>query len=146
MSDPLLARGAGEFCFFSVESSKTQTSGFKPLMVSTRLWLGGVISPRRDKGLIQALADKVRGIALCRPLLVAVDGLPSYVKAFQRAFRTKLPRHGQRGRARWRAWSELTIVQVVKNQTTGTLVVSRRIVQGCAAQVQYCPDIVKHSK
>ena len=105
------------------------------MMVSTRLWLGGVISPRRDKGLIQALADKVRAIALCRPLLVAVDGLPSYVKAFQRAFRTKLPRHGQRGRAKWRAWRELTIVQVVKNQTTGTLVVSRRIVQGCAAQV-----------
>ena len=52
------------------------------------LWLGGVISARRDKALIQALVDKVRAIALCRPLLVAVDGLPSYVKAFQRAFRS----------------------------------------------------------
>jgi transposase-like protein len=57
------------------------------MMVSTRLWLGGVISPHRDKALIQALADKVRAMALCRPVLVAVDGLPSYVKAFQRAFR-----------------------------------------------------------
>jgi transposase-like protein len=105
------------------------------MMVSTRLWLGGVISPRRDKALIRSLADKVRAMALCRPLLVAVDGLPSYVKAFQRAFRSKLPRHGQPGRAKWRAWSELMMVQVVKAQTAGQLTISRRIVQGCADQI-----------
>jgi transposase-like protein len=105
------------------------------MMVSSRLWLGGVISSRRDKVLIQALADKVRAMALCRPLLVAVDGLPSYVKAFQRAFRSKLPRHGQAGRAKWRAWSELSLVQMVKNRIVGKLVVSRRIVQGCADQI-----------
>ena len=66
------------------------------LMVSSRLWLGGVISPHRDKSLIQALADQIRSMALCRPLLLAVDGLPSYVKAFQRAFRSKVspPRFG----------------------------------------------------
>lgn len=105
------------------------------MMVSTRLWLGGVISPRRDKALIRSLADKVRAMALCRPLLVAVDGLPSYVKAFQRAFRSKLPRHGQPGRAKWRAWSELTMVQVVKAKTADQLTISRRIVQGCADQI-----------
>jgi transposase-like protein len=105
------------------------------MMVSTRLWLGGVISRRRDKGLIQALADNVRAMALCRPILIAVDGLPSYVKAFQRAFRSKLPRHGQPGRAKWRAWSELTMVQVVKHYTMGQLLINRRIVQGCADQI-----------
>jgi transposase-like protein len=105
------------------------------MMVSTRLWLGGVISPRRDKVLIQSLVDKIRIIALCRPLLVAVDGLPSYVKAFQRAFRSKLPRHGQLGRCKWRAWSELAIVQVVKTRTPGKFKISRRIVQGCARQI-----------
>jgi hypothetical protein len=68
------------------------------LMVSTRLWLGGAISPHRDKALMQAVMDQVRRIALCRPLLLAVDGLPSYVKAFQRAFRSKVPRSGQPGR------------------------------------------------
>jgi transposase-like protein len=77
------------------------------MMVSNRLWLGGVISSRRDKVLIRSLADKVRGMALCWPLLVAVDELPSYVKAFQRAFRSKLPRHGQLGRCHWRSWPEL---------------------------------------
>ncbi|MBE7553387.1 MAG: hypothetical protein HS126_20130 [Anaerolineales bacterium] len=67
------------------------------MMISTRLWLGGAISPHRDKGLIQAVADQIRAIALCRPLLLAVDGLPSYVKAFQRAFRSKVPQLGQLG-------------------------------------------------
>ena len=65
------------------------------IMVPTRLWLGGVISPRRNLALIQALADRIRAMAFCRPLLLAVDGLPGYVKAFQRAFRTKVPRVGK---------------------------------------------------
>jgi transposase-like protein len=105
------------------------------MMVSTRLWLGGVISERRDKVLIRSLVDQVRAIALCRPLLIAVDGLPSYVKAFQQAFRSKLPRYGQRGRCKWRAWSELAIVQVVKSRTPGKFKVIRRIVQGSAEQI-----------
>lgn len=44
------------------------------IWVPTRLWIGGVVSPKRDLDLIQALADKVKKIALCRPLLLAVDG------------------------------------------------------------------------
>ena len=105
------------------------------MMVSTRLWLGGVISQRRDKNLIQALADIVRGMALCRPILIAVDGLPSYVTAFRKAFRSKLPRYGRRGRAKLRAWSELNLVQVVKQRGQGTLSISRRIVQGQLDQI-----------
>ena len=30
------------------------------MMVSTRLWLGGAISPKRDLALIEALADQIR--------------------------------------------------------------------------------------
>jgi len=107
------------------------------MMVPTRLWLGGVISCRRDKALIQAVADKVRGMALCRPVLIAVDGLPSYVKAFQRAFRSKVPRFGQLGRCRWRAWSELHIVQVVKKRRADYFEISRRLVQGTTEQVDH---------
>ena len=66
------------------------------IMVSTRLWLGGVISRKRDKVLIQQLADRIRAIALCQPLLLAVDGLPSYIDAFRRAFRSKEPRRSSR--------------------------------------------------
>ena len=111
------------------------------IQVPTRLWLGGVLSPRRDKALIQSLVAKVRAMALCRPLLVAVDGLPSYVKAFQQAFRSKLPRHGRVGRCQWRAWSELAIVQVVKGRTGAKFEITRRIVQGCADHIEYLIQI-----
>jgi transposase-like protein len=100
------------------------------MMVSTRLWLGGAISTHRDQALIQQLADQIRAVALCRPLLLAVDGLSSYVGAFQRAFRTKLPRHGQTGRPRLRPWPEIAIVQVVKQRVVSRLTIERRIVQG----------------
>lgn len=101
------------------------------MMVPTRLWLGGVISARRDKGLIRALAEQIRAVALCRPLLLAVDGLPSYVDAFRKAFRSKLPhRAGEGGRLRLVAWSDIAIVQVVKRRLDGILTIERRIVQG----------------
>jgi len=39
------------------------------------------------------MVNKVRVMGLCGPVLVAVDGLPSYVNAF----RSKMPRHGREG-------------------------------------------------
>jgi transposase-like protein len=101
------------------------------IMVSTRLWLGGEISPHRDMRLIRRLANRIARMALCRPLLLAVDGLPSYVTAFRHAFRSKLPRRGKTGRCKLVAWPDIAIVQVVKRRTNGLLAVQRRIVQGC---------------
>ena len=101
------------------------------LAVPTRLWLGGVLSRSRDLKLIQALANKLRAIALCRPLLLAVDGLSTYVSAFRSAFRSKLPRwQGQSGRCKLIAWPDIAIVQVVKRRGKGVFTVERRIVQG----------------
>jgi hypothetical protein len=105
------------------------------MMVSSRLWLGAVVSQHRDLNLIRALAACVRAVALYRPLLVAVDGLASYVTAFRQAFRSALPRYGQVGRAKLRAWSEVAIVQVVKQRQAGRLTIERRIVQGTRAMV-----------
>ena len=105
------------------------------MAVKSRLWLGGVISPHRDKGLIDALAGQIRAWALCRPLLLAVDGLRSYVGAFQRQFRAKVPREGQLGRSKLRAWDDVAIVQVVKKRTAGLLHIERRIVQGSPEMV-----------
>jgi transposase-like protein len=99
------------------------------LMVSTRLWLGGVVSGKRDKALIGALVAKIRRVALCRVLLLAVDGLVSYVDAFQKAFRSPLPT-GKRGRRRLMLWQGVQIVQVVKRRTASGLSIERRIVQG----------------
>jgi transposase-like protein len=107
------------------------------IMVSTRLWLGGVVSPHRDMELIQTLANKIRHLALCRPLLLAVDGLASYVSAFHHAFRTALPHpKGERGRPQLIPWPNIAIVQVVKQRIDGQLNISRRIVQGSEAMVQ----------
>jgi hypothetical protein len=107
------------------------------IWVPTRLWLGGVISPRRDLDLIQALADKVRSMALCRPLLLAVDGLASYVSAFRNAFRSKFPRlEGETGRCKMVAWQDIAIVQVVKQRVAGILTVDRRIIQGAHGMVE----------
>ncbi len=106
------------------------------MAVSTRLWLGGVVSRKRDLALIRALADKVRAIALCRPLVLAVDGLASYVTAFRLAFRSKLPRRGgNRGRCKLVSWPNIAIVQVVKQRAEGVLTVDRRIVQGAKEMI-----------
>ena len=107
------------------------------MAVRTRLWLGGVVSRKRDLDLIQALADKVRTIALCRPLLLAVDGLASYVTAFRLAFRSKVPHwRDEIGRCRMVSWPDIAIVQVVKQRIDGTLTIDRRMVQGGKEMVE----------
>ena len=107
------------------------------MAVPTRLWLGGVVSRKRDLDLIQALVDKVRTIALCRPLLLAADGLVSYVTAFRTAFRSKVPHwRGELGRCKLVCWSDIAIVQVVKQRVKGVLTIDRRIVQGSQEMVE----------
>lgn len=105
------------------------------MMVSTRLWLGGALSPQRDKALVRTLADRVRAWALCRPILVAVDGFSAYVKAFRQAFRTPVKGKGP-GRPRLFEWPEVAIVQVIKHRTRKTFSIQRRIALGCAELVQ----------
>lgn len=100
------------------------------LMVSTRLWLGGVVSTRRDQRLITRLVALIAASAMCAPLLLVVDGFSSYVEAFRLAFRTR-ERSGKRGAPRKVAWTKLCIGQVVKHTYKRHVVeVSRRLVQG----------------
>jgi transposase-like protein len=107
------------------------------LQVSTRLWLGATLSPRRDLALILALIQKVRACALCQPLLFCMDGLSSYIQAIRRTFREPLPRQGQTGRRRLQPWDGLCIAQVVKQYAGHAVIgVERRLVQGTPAQIQ----------
>ena len=106
------------------------------IMVPTRLWLGGVASPQRDLELIQNLANRIQAIALCRPLLLAVDGLPGYPKAFRRAFRSKVPRLRAKERPQLHAWPNIAIVQVIKRRLPTGLEIERRIVQGTESLVK----------
>ncbi len=76
------------------------------MMVSTRLWLGGVVSLTRDTKLADRLLARVRSSAqVLRPLLVCTDGWAAYVR---RVGVYEIPvRHG-RGREQEPLGQELT--------------------------------------
>jgi transposase-like protein len=105
------------------------------MMVSTRLWLGGAVSTRRDQRLITRVVALMAAAAIVAPVLLVVDGFASYIEVFRLAFRTRA-RTGKRGAPRKVPWPDLAIGQVVK-QTCGRRVVgvSRRLVQGASELV-----------
>ena len=106
------------------------------LMVATRLWLGGVVGGHRDADFLRQLVHVIRQMALCRPLLLAVDGLPGYVKAFRHAFRTNVPGAGRRGRYRKVSWPDIAIVRLIKPNAANSWHIRREIVQGEAAMIE----------
>ncbi len=103
------------------------------LMVTTRLWLGGVVSPTRDRTLIQRLAALVAACACFGPLLFVSDGLTTYIDGVRRAFRTR--QIGTGGRPRLVGWPDRVIAQVIK-QYAGRAVTGciHRLVHGSVRQ------------
>lgn len=113
------------------------------LQVGTRLWLGGEVSPHRDKALIRGLADRIARCAQAgRPLLLVADGLQTYVGAFLRACRSRVP--GAKGRPRLVVWPGVIVGQVIKQygprrgrRGYGAVIgVVRRVAHGAAATVE----------
>jgi transposase-like protein len=105
------------------------------MAVPSRLWLGGVISPRRDLVLITTLVQMVRSCARSLAILVCVDGLASYVTAFLRVFRNPV-RTGRPGRPCLKVEPGLLLGQVVKHQAQRRVVeVTRRVVRGTAEAI-----------
>jgi transposase-like protein len=87
------------------------------MMVSTRLWLGGVVSLTRDRALADRLLAQVR--ATCRPfqaLLICTDGWNAYPGSIRRAFREKDKVTAGPGRACLRVWPQLCIAVVIKGR------------------------------
>lgn len=130
----------GKLDLVHVQADEIRVKGHKmiawmglALMVSTRLFLGGVVSPTRDRGLTDALLALVK--VCCRPLcaiLVCTDGFAAYPNSIRRAFREKVKRGGKRGRCRLEAWPELligTVIKRTKKKQVGEVV--RRMTQGC---------------
>ena len=102
------------------------------IAVPARLWLGGVISPRRDRVLITTLVHMLRSCAHSLALLVCVDGLASSVTAFRRVFRHPV-RTGRRGRPCLVLEPGLYLGQVVKRYVQRRVVrVEPRAVRGTA--------------
>jgi IS1 family transposase len=108
------------------------------MMVSTRLWLGGVVSLTRDRNLADCLLRHVR--ACCQPLralLVCTDGWKAYPGSIRRAFREKVKQSAGRGRACLRVWPQLCIAVVIKRTEKKRVVeITRQMVQGTLEQAQ----------
>ena len=105
------------------------------MAVPSRLWLGGVVSRRRDLLLITSLVQMVRSCGQSLAILVCVDGLASYVTAFLRVFRHPV-RTGHRGRPRLVVEQGLLLGQVVKQYAQRRVVsVSSRVVRGTAQAI-----------
>ena len=102
------------------------------MMVSTRLWLGGVVSLRRDTALAGRMMAKVRTCSqeVCA-LLVCTDGWAAYLKGICRAFRDKVKKTAGRERCCLRVWSELCIATVIKRAEKKRVVeVTRKMTRG----------------
>ena len=106
------------------------------LAVTSRLWLGGVVSARRDGPLSRALLQRVRACGPTRAVLLCGDGLASYVAQARRVFREAV-RTGARGRPRLVLPEGVLIAQVIKRYAKRRVVgVAQRVAQGAGDMVQ----------
>jgi transposase-like protein/IS1 family transposase len=106
------------------------------MMVSTRLWLGGVVSRTRDTALADRMMAQVRACSRTAcALLVCTDGWAAYPNSICRAFRDKVKATAGRGRCCLRVWSELCIATVIKRAEKKRVVeVSRKMTRGSEAE------------
>jgi transposase-like protein len=102
------------------------------MTVFARLFVWGAIAPTRDTALITQVVAHVRAAArVGQPILWAVDGFAAWPKAILRVFRDP-QRSGKRGRPPLVVWTDLHIVQVVKQYTKRRVTaVQRRLAHGC---------------
>lgn len=106
------------------------------LAVPSRLWLGGLVSARRDEALIMSLMQRVRACARSLAVLVCVDGLASYVTAVRRVFRVRVLT-GKPGRPRLVLPPTVLLAQVIKHAKNRRVVgVTQRVVVGTAEAVE----------
>ena len=108
------------------------------MMVSTRLWVAGVVQVSRDRSLADRLMSQVRRAAqVLRPLLVLTDGWAAYPNSIRRAFREKVKQTSGVGRACLQVWPELSIGTVIKRtQKKRVVEITRRMSHGLLAQAE----------
>ena len=85
------------------------------IMVSTRLWIAGEVSKKRDSDLTDKLMLQVRRCArsLCA-ILICTDGFAAYPKSIIKAFRYKVKETPGPGASKKRVWPRLYIGTVIK--------------------------------
>src|SRR5947207_7924505 len=135
----------GQLDLVHVQADEIRVKGCKmiawmglAMMVSTRLWLGGVVSLTLDRRLADRLLAQVR--ACCQPLralLVCTDGWNAYPGSIRRAKRSKIKETVGRGRACLRTWPQLCIAVVIKRTEKKRVVeITRKMVEGTLEQAQ----------
>ena len=104
--------------------------------VSSRLWMAGVVSVRRDHHLADRLLHQVRACCHCMgALLVCTDGWGAYPTSIVRAFREKVKKTAGPGRCALEVWPDLCIATVLKRTEKKRVVeVTRKITLGTVEQ------------
>jgi transposase-like protein len=110
--------------------------------VGTRLWLGAVCRPNRDKGLARHIMTCVYNWAKKLPLVMTFDGWSAYPKACQRVFREPLLT-GRRGGVKQVPWSHLTLLQLVKSPKGQPFALQRWLLSGSASMAHYLLNITQ---
>jgi len=115
------------------------------MIVSTRLWIAGEVSKKRDSNLIDNLMQQVRRCArsFCA-LLICTDGFPAYPKSIIKAFRSKVKERPGPGASKKVVWPRLYIGTVIKRTAKRRVTeVIRRMSHG---QWRKAKKLIKSSK
>ena len=135
----------GKLDLIHVQADEIRVKGCKmiawmglALMVSTRLWLGGVVQLSRDRSLADRLMQQVRRSAQAlRPLLILTDGWNAYPGSIRRAFREKVKQTSGVGRACLQVWAQLQIGTVIKRTEKKRVVeITRKMAHGLMTQAE----------
>ena len=103
--------------------------------VRSRLWLGGVVSESRDRGLIRCVLMRVRECGSVGKVLLVTDGLASYAKQALHVFREPL-HTGKRGRPKLVLSEGVMVARVKKRYELRRVVeIIREVVRGTEGAV-----------
>jgi transposase-like protein/IS1 family transposase len=106
------------------------------ICVPCRLWLGGVLSERRDTALARAVVGLIRSCGTRLSLLVCTDGWKPYKEALLKGFRFAV-RTGRRGRPRLVLEDGFLLGQVVKQyQKKRVKAVAQHFLRGTKEQIE----------
>src|SRR5437588_12400617 len=135
----------GQLDLMHVQADEIRVKGCKmiawmglAMMVSTRLWLGGVVQLSRDRRLADRLMVQVRRSAQAMlPLLVLTDGWSAYPNSIRRAFREKVKQNRGVGRACLQIWEDGHIGIVIKRAEKKRVVeITRKMAHGLQEQAE----------
>ncbi len=135
----------GQLDLMHVQADEIRVKGCKiiawmglAMMVSTRLWIAGVVQGSRDCSLADRLLSQVRHCAVClQPLLVLTDGWTAYPNSIRRAFREKVKPTAGVGRACLPVWPQLHIGTVIKRTKKKRVVqITQRMAHGLQSQAE----------